>query len=218
MVNQLFSDLSNNTVETLNPDDLYLHIQNKTCPYDILITDIELGNYSGINFAKELAVINPNCIIIFISNYINLATEVYEVDHIYFILKSEAETRLPKALKKAFEVYKKQNNNYLAFTYNSMEYKIACMDIKYIEALGRYLYIHEAKQSYKCIKSLKDLSSELTDSFARCHKSYIINLAYIRSVSRKNCELSTGDNIPISQTYARTFHAAYVKYVSRKLG
>jgi two-component SAPR family response regulator len=63
-----------------------------------------MGTYNGIDFASKINQIAPSCIIIFISNYLNYATEVYDVAHVYFILKSELNERLPRALEKAFRM------------------------------------------------------------------------------------------------------------------
>jgi DNA-binding LytR/AlgR family response regulator len=204
-------------IEALNPNELSLHIATKTCSYDILITDIDMGSFNGIDFAKEINQINPSCIIIFISSYLNYATEVYDVGHIYFVLKAEAETRLPKALEKAYSVYHERKVHYLTFHYQNIEYRIAQNDITHIEALGRYLYIFVGNQSYKCINSLKAVSGLLTNTFIRCHNSFIVNAYYIRSISRTNCVLSTGVTIPISQTYSKEFQSLYTSYVSSRL-
>ena len=216
-VNKLFLNTKGIFVDALNPSELSLQIKNSSCPYDIIITDIDMGTYNGINFAKEINLINSSCIIIFVSNFINFATEVYDVQHIYFVLKSEAELRLPKALEKAFLVYDERISNFLTIRYQNVEFRISLMDITHIEALGRYLYIHDIRQSYKCINSLKAISAELSESFSRCHNSYIVNLNYIHSLCRTNCILSSGTNIPISQTYWKCYQAAYIKFVSKKL-
>jgi DNA-binding LytR/AlgR family response regulator len=176
-----------------------------------------MGIYNGIDFANKINQIAPACIIIFISNYLNYATDVYEVSHVYFVLKSDANEKLPKALEKAFKVYNDRITKSLLIRFQNTEYRIFFADITYIEALGRYLYIHDSNQSYKCIQSMKHILTELSSSFTRCHNSYLVNMKYIHSINRTNCVLSNGVSIPISQTYSKKFQADYVNYVSREL-
>lgn len=203
-------------IEEINPSDMAMKIQNKICPYDIIITDIDMGSFNGIEFAKEINKINPTCSIIFISNYLNYAMDVYDTRHVYFVLKSEAENRIQKALEKAISAFNDRGSNYLTIKYQNVEHRIPLMDITHIEALGRYLYIYDRIQSYKCINSLKVLSSELSGTFARCHNSFIVNLDFIRSISRTNCTLASGTEIPISQTYLKCFQSAYLSHVSKQ--
>jgi two-component system, LytTR family, response regulator LytT len=204
-------------IEALTPEQLETSISNRCFSYDILISDIDMGNYNGIDFASKINDMSPNCIIIFISNYLNYATEVYDVAHIYFVLKSEAKERLPKALSKALALHNERVAKSILIRYQNTEYRIFLSEITHIEALGRYLYIHDTKGTYKCIQSLKSIMNELSSSFARCHNSYLVNMQYIHSINRSNCVLKNGITIPISQTYSRDFQAAYIAYVSREL-
>ena len=207
----------NLSVTALTPEELASGIEQQSVPYDILISDIDMGTYNGIDFADKINRLAPSCIIIFISNYLNYATDVYDVTHVYFVLKSEAEQKLPRALEKAIAIHNERVSKSLLIRFQNTEYRISLSDITYIEALGRYLYIHDTKQSYKCIQSLKNMISELPSSFARCHNSYLVNMGYIHSINRTNCILSDGISIPISQTYSKVFQATYVAYVSREL-
>lgn len=212
-----YIDCDNVTINTLEPTELSSLIITGSCLYDIILTDIDMGIFNGIDFAKEINRINSSCIIIFISNYINYATEVYEASHIYFVLKSEVEKRLPKALDKAFSVLHSRHSKYYTFRFQNIDYKISLDDITHVEALGRYLYIHDNKNSYKCIKSLKTTLNELSEDFVRCHNSYVVNMNHIQSISRTDCVLTNKINIPISMTFSKSFQASYVKFVSKKL-
>ncbi len=205
------------TVETLSPEALAAYIESGSVPYDILVSDIDMGPYNGIDFAGKINDIAPFCVIIFISNFLNYATQVYDVAHIYFVLKSEAEERLPKALEKAIAIHNDRIGRSILVRFQNTEYRLFQSDITYIEALGRYLFIHDLKQSYKYIQSLKSIMNDLSDSFARCHNSYLVNMKYIHSINRTNCVLSNGISLPISKTYYKAFQSAYVAYVSSEL-
>jgi DNA-binding LytR/AlgR family response regulator len=205
------------TVESLTPEELAACIESRCIPYDLLISDIDMGGYNGIDLASKINYITSSCMIIFISNFLNYATEVYDVNHVYFVLKSEADIRLPKALEKAISIYNERIDKSILVKFQNTEYRLSLADITYIEAMGRYLYIHNSSQSYKCIQSLKSILNELTGAFSRCHNSYLVNMKYIHSINRSGCALSDGTVIPISQTYAKSFQAAYIAYVSREL-
>lgn len=71
--------------------DFLNQISNEQCPYHIILMDIELGSesVSGIKLAQRINLLNPNTQIIFISQYLQYASSVYETDHIYFVYKQQ---------------------------------------------------------------------------------------------------------------------------------
>ena len=79
--------------------------------------DIELGDHliSGISVAKKVTELDPNVQIIFISQYLEYAPDVYEAKHIYFILKSRLSQLLGKALQTALKNLSENNELYLYF-------------------------------------------------------------------------------------------------------
>lgn len=72
------------------------------CP-NIAVLDIRMDGTDGIELAKKLNRLAPGCKIIFLTGFLDYATEVYETEHVYFVLKSEMEHRLGRALQKAVE-------------------------------------------------------------------------------------------------------------------
>ncbi len=217
LVNKVFHDNNNIIINPLTPDDLFDMVSDLSFFMDVLITDIDMGNLNGIQLAAKINQIAPNCIIIFVSNYIKFATEVYDVNHVYFVLKSEADKRLPKALEKAYNVYLKANSGFLCFNYQNTKYRIAFSDILCIESTGRYLCVTTAIATYKYIDSLKNVKNTSPDFHVQCHKSFLVNLNHIKEVNRTNCILTNNINIPVSYTYYKTFSDSYLKFISNKM-
>lgn len=71
----------------------------------LLFLDIRLGKINkeinGIDLAKKITIEAPFCQIIFLTGYVDFAPYVYEADHLYFVLKTQLDTMMPKALEKA---------------------------------------------------------------------------------------------------------------------
>ena len=94
--------------------DFLNQISNEQCPYHIILMDIELGSesVSGIKLAQRINLLNPNTQIIFISQYLQYASSVYETDHIYFVYKQQMEEYLPKALSASCRKLNKLRQQY----------------------------------------------------------------------------------------------------------
>ena len=68
---------------------------NTITQYDILFLDIDLGKESGIDLARKMRKMNPEAVLIFVTNFSEYAPEGYEVDAFRYLAKSELEKKLP---------------------------------------------------------------------------------------------------------------------------
>ncbi len=51
--------------------------------------------------------------------------------------------------------------------------------------------------------------------FSRCHKSYLVNLAMVKAVSRSELHMLDGETLPVSRTVYRPFQSALVRHLNR---
>ena len=77
---------------------------------DLCFLDIEMGEENGIKAAKKLNQLCPSCDIAFLTNYISYATDAYETEHFYYVLKEELPDRLEKIIKRYYK-----ENHFLSF-------------------------------------------------------------------------------------------------------
>lgn len=185
-------------------NDLYNSIQEAMKdkePYDIVIMDIDLPDGNGIKFSKQINVFSPHTIIIYMTSYEDYVSDVYDTEHIYFILKKNYQKYLPHALSLANDALNKQRRASLKIFWNKEEYNILQKDIFYMERQLRTTMIMTPTQTYSTSEKLADLLERLEDSFALCHRSYIINLKMVQEITKDSALLVDGTSIPISRRY-----------------
>ncbi|MEI3415792.1 MAG: LytTR family DNA-binding domain-containing protein [Christensenellales bacterium] len=88
-------------------------------------------------------------------------------------------------------------------------------EILYVEARFHCIYISTTITSapLKINANLSDIVSSLPQElFIPCHRSYIVNVAHIRLVTRTECLLSRNISIPISRTYTLSVNQAFDRY------
>ena len=88
-------------------------------------------------------------------------------------------------------------------------------EILYVEARSHCIYISTTTTSapLKINATLSDIVSSLPpELFIPCHRSYIVNVAHIRLVTRTECLLSGNISIPISRTYTLSVNQAFDRY------
>ena len=89
----------------------YMKLGNQ--PFDILFMDIELDKESGITLAKEVHSLFPGIQIIFVSQYLDYVSSVYETEHAYFIYKENLAQYIALALDKALKRIHSEEKQYL---------------------------------------------------------------------------------------------------------
>ncbi len=73
-------------------------------------------------------------------------------------------------------------------------------EILYIESSVRKLRLVCPEQTIEFYGKIGDLEEQLSeDSFVRCHKSYLVNLEYLRAYDAKSVTLLDGTIIPVSK-------------------
>ena len=82
--------------------------------------------------AQSMKHYAPFCQIIFLSSYLSYATEVYETEHIYFILKSQLHQRIGPALHQALTALGDRSVQITAQKDGST-HVIALQDVLYLE-------------------------------------------------------------------------------------
>ena len=198
--------------------------------YDIIFMDIELHKESGIDIAERIKMTYPLTVIIFISNYPKYVTQSYHVDAFQFLVKPiKAEIfnlefeRCLKYIEKCFEVMIRRVDDTDIFFKKS--------EIVYIESRKRvlYLYLHN-NETFHYYGKLADEEKYLSDNgFVRCHKSFIINLAYVRMYDNKdivtyikkrgyNSKITSPKEnyitVPIGAKYYNRFKETFIKYAA----
>lgn len=182
---------------------------------DLIFTDIEMPDFSGIDFIKSLEV-KP--MFIFTTAYSHYAVEGFNLNAIDYLVKPipfhrflKAATRAQNLLSLKIEEEKptlnKEANQEFIFVKSEYEnLKINLADIKYIESLKDYIKIHTHKEKpILTLSSLKNFEEKLGKlNFIRVHKSYIVALKHIYSVQRNRIIID--DNwIPIGLNYRDDF-------------
>ena len=205
------------TTDIISPDELLTKLENVQFEYDIVFLDIKMGNYDGIRLAKLINAITPHCKIVFITNYLELATQVYEVSHTCFILKSELKKRLPLALEKAVGEAVHEDTKHIMITSNFHRVCLFAKDILYADVYGRKVTIYLADgEKYVTNQALKKLHDKLPD-FLRIHNSFLVNPAHIRVLTKETCTLSDSTILPVSRTYSKKASESYSRYLAALL-
>ena len=84
-------------------------------------------------------------------------------------------------------------------------HRVNCVDLQFVHADGNYCYLVTSQQKKFAVKiSLRQLIGRLPeDGFARIHKSYVVNLDYLKKLDLKERKAYLGNGVvlPIGRTF-----------------
>jgi DNA-binding LytR/AlgR family response regulator len=180
---------------------------------DLLLLDINIsGDKDGIQLANELRL--QKLPFIFISSHTDrLTIERAKQSHPYgFLVKPFEEADVLVAIEIALSNFAHEQNtsgtstpeefvigNSLFVRHKNSTIKISYDDVLFARADSNYCIIHTKDQSYTLRSTLKEIESKLTGSqFYRSHKSYVINLNHLNSISTE--EIVVGkESLPVGR-------------------
>ena len=164
---------------------------------DLVFLDIEMGDISGFELAKNIQAAYPNILIVFQTGHVGFALDGYEYKPLDFIVKPVNLPRLERVLLKATEAMEKQKSPQrrsvrLGLPMDGRIEIIQVDDILYIEKTGRRISLVDraGKElvTHLPLQKLQDMFEPF--GFFRCYKSFLIQVAAIRSIYLDNSKHS----------------------------
>lgn len=170
---------------------------------DVLILDINLKhNISGLELAQEVRSFNKNLYIIFTTAHLEYMMLAYKVKTFDYLVKPISYEKLEDTIIRLFNDISASSNKYLNINGKIF---INQKNILYIKKDGMKVIICTPSKNYSAYSSFNKLEHCLSDSFVRCHKSYIVNLNNISDISDTTIFFAENNSCAIGPKYKLHF-------------
>ena len=190
----------------------------------LIFLDINMPKLNGLKLLETLK--NPPLVVI-TTAYREYAVEGFEMDVVDYLHKPFSLSRFIQALDKVQQRLSAGNNQtYTAAETGSSEadyifikvegemLRIAVNRIDYVEAVGDYVQVVTAAEKYLTYLSMKKMMTLLSGAdFHRIHKSYIVNLSHINSISGSSVFIRSR-HLPIGGNYRTPFMEAVKSHMA----
>ena len=182
---------------------------------DLLLLDIQMGGMDGMTLARKIRESNEKVQIIFITGISDYAAEGYDVSAVHYLLKPVNEEKLHVALDKAVANISKPKHTVSIDTVDGITL-VAIEDIMYVEAVNNELAIATKNGVISCKMPLYKFEEIiLSQGFVKTHRSYLVNLAYVKRITRTDTILDNGTTLPLSRRLHKDINHALMKYITR---
>lgn len=184
-------------------------IENYQPDFDLIFMDIKMEKLNGLKTAEEIRKTDSTVGLFFLTSLSQYVWKGYEYGAINYLLKPMKYGRLKMELDRFFSRYQGREEGYLSFSNDKGKYKVLYKNLRYAETQKRNVLLHFDGQEQVIYKNMKEIASllEAQRQFARCHASFIVNMAYVKSVENLEAVLTTGERVPISQPKRKEFMA-----------
>ncbi len=180
---------------------------------DLLFLDIELGEENGIAIARRVNEKWKHCQIVYLTNFLFYATEVYQTEHMFFVLKEQFERRLEEIFQKFFHQTRQKERSLIFSVIGGSRLCLAPDEILYLERLRRVTRVVTVWGDYAIWDKIDVLEQKLPKpDFLKCHSSYIVYLPAIREQRKSEFLMKNGDQIAISRSYLKKVKEGFLKW------
>lgn len=193
---------------------------NTIAQYNILFLDIDLGKESGIDLARKMRKINPEAVLIFVTNFSEYAPEGYEVDAFRYLAKADLEKKLPIYFEDALAMCRTRQRK-VEILCEGESVPIPVQSLAWVESQGREQYLHlvggcrEQLVTRLTMMQLEELL--IPQGFLRIHKSYLVNMAYLQFFQSTSAVLTTGLTLPVGARSYRENKQKFVRWQAQQL-
>ena len=169
---------------------------------DLIFLDIEMPELNGMEILRSM-LRSPK--VILTTAYSEYALESYNYGVVDYLVKPIKIERFLKAIHKvsASKVIAPKKNigsKELQIKHDGILVNIPFKSILYIQSFGNYLKIYTDSRMYLISETLINITTLLSETFQRTHKSYIANLERITKATKTNLLIGT-NKVPVSAMY-----------------
>ncbi len=187
---------------------------------DTYIITLSAHGTSGVDLARQIRLRQPGVPIIFIATSKAFAYDAYELHVIRYLLGADNAEELKSALDFAYLLFRVSPADTVMVRLPGETRSVNSDDVVYIENNVRAMrYVLRDGTSLSGTRrnvSFEEHFSSLLNSgrFVQPHKSFIINIRYIRSVRSNSVTMTNGVQIPISRRHIAEVQEAYSKFAN----
>lgn len=172
-----------------------------TASFDLIFLDFNLPDLNGRSLLELLPSEVP---VIMVTSQKEFAAESYDYQQVIdFLVKPVTYERFLKAMQKIqhqFKLEKPQSSNHLLVKVGNDSVILKLSDIIYMKSEGNYVMFYLKTEKVLGLITLKSLAAQLPSNFVRVHKSFIVNLNFLKVISSDELKLET-ESVPIGASY-----------------
>lgn len=188
-------------------------VEGYKAQYDLILLDVEMKFMDGMTAAEEIRRVDPEVVIIFITNMAQYAIRGYSVGALDYVLKPVPYFAFSQQLLKAVSRLEKRAKRYLTVSVEGGLRRLDTASIYYLESEGHRVHFYTDEGDFSAPGALKTFEEKLAACpFARCNSGYLVNLAQVRELRQSTVQVGPCE-LQVSRPKHKAFLAALTDYI-----
>lgn len=180
--------------------------------FDLILLDIRMEGLDGMETARRLRQEEYRGLVIFVTALDEMVYDAFSVEAFDYLLKPLDGQRFRETMDRAVRALGRRRGGSLLVQRGSFRRTVPLGEIVYGEVLGRKVYLHlQSGEQVDYYEKLDNLARQVDGRFFRCHRSYLVNLDFVRSCGGGRVTLSRGGEVPVSRMRERDFTQALLR-------
>lgn len=184
---------------------------------DILFLDIQMKGTDGMETARILRRRGFKGYLIFITVLRETVFEAFEVQAYDYLVKPIEQSRFQKTMERVLASMQSAGEANLLVQRGYESRLVPFDEIIFCEIIDRKVYLHLT--SFEIVDyydRIENLETKLDGRFFRCHRSFLINLQYLRSYKNQTAYMEGGKQIPVSRLRSKEFSGVILRYMKER--
>ena len=185
--------------------------------FDVIFLDIQMEQPDGMETARRLRQRGDHSLLVFVTVLKELVFDAFQVEACDYLLKPLDSARFQQTMDRILRALKERTAAALVIQRGSGCAVVPLSDLVYCEVLGRKIYLHKIDGTViDFYDRLEDLERRVDGRFFKCHRSYLVNLDYVRGCQAGQVLLPQGARIPVSRLRERDLTQALLRYMKER--
>lgn len=187
--------------------------------YDIIFLDIGMKGMDGIETAKKLRTYDKTAKIIYVTSYSDYQSYAFSVHAFAYLKKPVAADEVHRQLTEVLDYQKADIPvESIRFQTETGTEDIHVTDIYYLEYVQRRIRICTVSGDYWIRGSIAETARKMQAyDFCMPHKSFTVNLYYVKAIKGYDITMMNGDIIPLSQKKSTEFRECLGRYLAEHI-
>lgn len=166
--------------------------------FHILLLDVMMDGLDGMELAAALRKLGDSTAIIFISSNREMALRGYEVSAARYLAKPLREEQLREALLYCYKAFCEKKE--ILLPTEKGQSRLSPSGIIYVEPWERGSRLQLTSGPIETSAKFSDVMAILPErSFTLCHRTILVNLAFVKHLRFHEIELADGRTLPVSK-------------------
>ncbi len=187
------------------------------CNFDLIFLDIQMERPDGMETAKMLRQRNNHSLLVFVTVLKECVFDAFEVEAYDYLVKPLDGDHFRRTMDRALKALERRTAKTIMVRRGASCDVIPLSQIAYCEVQGRKIYVHQSDGKITdYYEKLDDFERRVDERFFRCHRSYLVNLEFVRGSHAGQVTLSQGEQIPVSRLREQELKQALLRRMKER--